>query len=167
MSIPSLLGKRVAVLFLALLTGAGVFLAAGPGKHPPPRFYLDISDFAAEESYYRIQVEPGEEVLLDYVHSADKTPVTLVFNIEESGKLRLVEERYSWYGAGLESGSGYRFAFEGDEVSVSGYDRAYEALPVRVARTVPQVLKVRDEEVRLSDLAPGGARLLIEVVHLD
>ncbi len=165
MSIPILTGKRTAVLFLALLAGAGVFLALGPGKHPHPHFYLCVSDFETGKTLYRTPVEPGEEVLLGYIHSADKTPVTLVFRVEESGKLRLMEERYSWYGAGLEAGSGYRFDFEGDEVVVSGYDSVHEALPLRVARTVPQVLEAGGEEVRLSDLAPGGTRLVLEVVH--
>ena len=43
--------------------------------------------------------------------------------------------------------------------------RVHEALPLRVARTVPQVLEAGGEEVRLSDLAPGGTRLVLEVVH--
>ena len=147
-------------LFLVIIVGA--FLVIILGKHPNPSFNLVIYD-EQKAPLYQVAVLPGQEVILSYRHSADGTPVVQIFEVREDSDLYLLEEQYSWYGAGLEYGSGYDFTFEEDTVRVKGYDRKFSELLLRVARTVPQQLEVSGEIVRLSDLAPGGTRLLLKI----
>ncbi len=144
----------------------GAFLAIVLGKHPNPSYYLVIYN-EHQDQLYEIETYPGEEVVLSYRHSSDGTPVVQIFEVKEDGYLHLFEEQYSWYGAGLEHGSGYDFSFEGDTVRVRGYDRMFSELFIRVARTVPQELEVSGKVVQLSDLAPGGARLLVQIIKIE
>jgi hypothetical protein len=112
-----------------------------------------------------IQITPGQEIEYAYIHSSDGTPVEQSFILDEDGLLQLMEERYAWYGAGLEFGSGYEFDFSEDMVKVSGYDRSFAELPLRVARTVPQEFTINGQTILLSDLAPGGTSLLVRVTQ--
>lgn len=41
--------------------------------------------------------------MIRYRHSSDHTPVEDIFRIGTEGEIVLIEERYRWYGAGLES----------------------------------------------------------------
>ncbi len=112
-------------------------------------------------------MEPGEEVVLSYTHSSDGTPVEQFFKVSENESLKLQKERYRWYGAGLEFGSGYQVSVDDDGwVCITGYDRTFETLPIRVATTVAQVLTVSDTEIILWDLAQPAARLFIKVEQI-
>lgn len=151
--------KWLILCMLVVIATAGVFLFRG--GHPAV-YYISFYEGRSEEILYRQQVEIEDILILNYIHSADATPISALFEISENG-LYLVEERYSWYGAGLESGAGHHFTFENKEVTVSGYDRLFETLPVRVARTVPQTVLLGDETITLNELAPGGTLLIIRV----
>lgn len=145
-------------LLIALLAAGAFFITWG---HPPV-YYLSIYEGRSGKIVEQIMVKPGDRVELSYVHSADGTPVKAVFLIEEKG-LRLLEEKYSWYGAGLESGSGRDFMFENDQVTVSGYNKVFKELPVRIARTIPQELHLEERTISLNNLAQGGSLLVIRV----
>ena len=142
-----------------LIAAAGVFLIKG--GHPSA-YYVSIYEGQSEEILFQRQVELNDKLTLNYIHSADKTPISAVFKIKEEG-LSLIEERYSWYGAGLEAGSGHTFEFKDQDVTVSGYDRLFEEMPIRVARTVPQEIVFNDNVVMLNELAPGGKLLIIRI----
>ncbi len=148
-----------------LFVGAFLLLWFGVGRHPYP--FLALNIYLVEEQtkslLYTTRVEPGEEVILKYTHSSDGTPVEQVFEVSEAETLELREERYRWYGAGLEFGSEYEVTFEDGWIRVTGYDRIFESLPIRVAATVPQVLAFSDTEILLAELAPAAARLVITV----
>jgi hypothetical protein len=111
----------------------------------------------------RVPVATGGEILFAYIHSADGTPVEQLFRAGEDGSLHLLEERYRWYGGGLEFGSGLTFSYEGGVVRVSGYDRSFEFLPLMSAWTVPQEFIIGETRILLSDLVPGGTPLVIRL----
>lgn len=119
----------------------------------------------AQDVILSTPVDIGDVVIYSYVHSADKTPVEQVFVIEADLALHLKAERYAWYGAGLETGSGLdlEVSFEDGMVSVTGYNRSFSALLMRVARTVPQEFVVNDRRFLLSDIARGGDPLVIYI----
>lgn len=112
-----------------------------------------------------IPIESGELVEYAYVHSSDGTPVEQTFIVKEDGLLHLLEERYTWYGAGLEFGSGLDVDTSGAMVRITGYERAFAELSFRVAWTVPMKFQIRDIIIRLSDLAPGGTSLLVRITE--
>ncbi len=158
-AVPKMKWVKNAVVMVAIV---GAFLVLTPGKHPTAPYALAIYN-QEEKLLYSAAVSPEEIVTLRYRHSSDGTPVVQIFQVGENGTLDLLEEQYSWFGAGLEHGSGHRFTYEGDTVRVSGYDRKFSELFIRVARTVPQELEVGGEILQLTDLAPGGSRLLLRI----
>ncbi len=155
------LNKWHLLCLVLVITAAGVFLFKG--GHPSV-YYLSFYEGRSEEILYRQQVEIEDKLILNYIHSADATPISAVFEIRSDG-LHLLEEKYSWFGAGLEAGSGYQFAFDNKDVTVSGYDRVFEELALRIARTVSQEMVLGDQVIVLNQLAPGGTLLIIRVVQ--
>lgn len=151
--------KWLLPITVLIIVAAGVFLIKG--GHPFA-YYVSIYEGRSEEILYQHQVDLNDKLTLNYIHSADKTPISAVFKITEEG-LHLTEESYSWYGAGLEAGSGHSFEFKDQEVTVSGYERLFEVMPIRVARTVPQEIVINDDVVLLNELAPGGTLLIIRI----
>lgn len=153
--------KWLLLSLLIIFIAAGAFLVEG--RHPYA-YYLSFYIGQTGEMIYQMDVKPGDTMLLNYIHSVDGTPISARFEIRDE-VLHLIEESYSWYGSGLESGAGYQFAFREDQVIVSGYERIFEELPLRVARTVPQEIMIEDkgEVVSLQQLAPGGTLLIIRV----
>ncbi len=159
--------KRIAIyafaagLVLAILA-MGAF-SLWSGRPPVTKYYfLSIYEGRAGNLLLKREVMLGDPVVLHYIHSADGTPVTTLFAVHEEG-LQLVEESYLWYGSGLESGAQYDFTFSGGTVSVSGYDRIFETLPIRIARTVPQEIFILHETITLNQLAAGGTLLTIMI----
>jgi len=111
---------------------------------------------------HEIQVNAGEKIEYSYIHSSDGTPVKQIFTLTQDGTLKLLEERYSWQGAGLETGADKEITVEDGEVRVTGYDRKFSELTLRVARTVPQNIVTQRESLKLSDIAPGGTSITIK-----
>lgn len=155
----SKLSLLIWLLLISMIIAAGAFLFTG--RHPSV-YYLSFYEGHSEEILFQQQVEMGETLVLNYIHSADATPISVIFEIRADG-MHLIEEKYSWYGAGLEAGSGHQFVFEGKDVTVSGYDRVFEELPLRVARSVPQEMVLGGKIIILNQLAPGGTLLIIRV----
>lgn len=158
-AVPKMKWVKSAIVVVAIV---GAFLVLTPGKHPNTPYALVIYN-QEEHLLFSVPVSSEEIVTLRYRHSSDGTPVVQIFQVGENATLDLLEEQYSWFGAGLEHGSGHRFTYEGDTVRVSGYDRKFSELFIRVARTVPQELEVGGEIFQLADLAPGGSRLLLKI----
>lgn len=149
----------IIICLAIMITAAGAcFIFSGR----PPDYYLSVYDARTGERLVTVPAGLEDRLTLSYTHSADGTPVYSVFSLSPEG-LSLVEESYSWYGAGLEAGSGYDFAFNENLVLVSGYERLFEQLPLRVARTVSQELIIGDKTLLLEELAPGGTLLILLV----
>lgn len=105
----------------------------------------------------------GDVVVYAYTHSADKTPVESWLRVEEPRKGFVVaQERYLWYGAGLEYRADFGVGRDGDWVVVE-VERPLLELPLRIAGTVEQRVVVGGETVTLSELAPYGRRVVLEV----
>ncbi|BAS26513.1 DUF1850 domain-containing protein [Limnochorda pilosa] len=123
---------------------------------------LRLSDGRAAEVLLQVPVRPGQPIRYGYTHSSDRTPVEDLFTVTPSGGLRLVEERYRWYGVGLEYHSQASIREEDGQVVVT-VNRTLGRLPLRVAATVDQWLEVGPCRWRLGDLAPPGAAVVLEV----
>lgn len=152
-------------IVLILLLGAFLILLTGVGRHPYSSLSLNIyHDINQKETLVHSQIVEADQIItLIYTHSSDGTPVQQIFTVSDSKALDLLEERYRWYGAGLEFGSGFDISYKDGWVYVTGYDRSFNPLPIRVALTVSQVLVINSVEIHLSDLAPAGSRLLIKL----
>lgn len=99
-------------------------------------------------------VEDGEEVMLEYVHSVEKTEVREVYVVRDSS-LVLNRTEYSSFGAGLHSGDVERTS---DDVYVHRPDveREHE-LVVATGEVAGHTLLVDGERYRLAEEAEDGS----------
>ena len=169
MTLPGKWFNKLGISLLVVFMGAFLILLLWVGRHSCLYLSLNIYqvDGPSQSLLSASPVVKGEEVILRYIHSSDGTPVEQVFQISVEKTLDLLEERYRWYGAGLEFSSDYTITAKDGWVRVSGYDRNFTALPIRVAATVPQTLTVGDTTILLSDLAPPATRLLVKIEPLQ
>ncbi len=163
MSFPLKWVSRSVIIIIVL--GAFLILHARVERHPNSSLYLNIYLFNhnSEKLLYTQTVQDEQEVILSYIHSSDLTPVKQVFRVNKNESLDLLEERYRWYGAGLEYGSGYEVNYEDGWIVITGYDRSFAVLPIRVAATVNQTLKIGPDLIVLSELASPGSSLFLKV----
>ena len=139
----------------------------GKNQTAGKEFYFEIALREGGRVISRVPLSPGEEILYAYIHSADRTPVEQLFVAGADGFLHLMEERYHWYGAGLEFDPSLTFSYTDGVVRVSGYDRSFDSLFLRAAWSVPQEFFIRDTRILLSDLVPGGTPLVIRISQGD
>jgi len=85
---------------------------------------LEIRNRENGEALFYERVTPGGFFTYGYIHSVEKIPVEGIFVIEEDGFLKLVETRFSSYGAGLPSGQGEEIHKDGWIVVKGGERRA-------------------------------------------
>jgi hypothetical protein len=157
-------------LIIILLLGVFLIITIGVERHPASSsLYLNIYlfDGNAEILLYSQPVYEEQKIILSYIHSSDLTPIKQIFMVNKNESLDLHAEKYRWYGAGLEFGSGYNLSYEEGWVIITGYDRSFTTLPIRVAATVNQTLSVGSENIILSDLAPSGSTMLLKVETLQ
>lgn len=152
---------RLILVILALLTTTSIH---GEEKIP---FLLRIEEVSDRRILLDFPVMGGEQFVIHYIHSSDKTPVQDTFFIERTGRLVLIEEAFLWQGAGLEfqNREGSEMIWDGQWTRV----RLHRPLPdfvIRVGRVANQVLTFRDWSIRLDQLAKPGEGLLLSVVPM-
>lgn len=126
-------------------------------------YYLKIVHNKTQETLLQIAVSNKEIFYLQYTNSRDLNPVIDVFQVGKNGYFFLLEERYPWYGVGQEYHQEKDIIFKEDMVVVR-LNKEMKILPLRVAYTVKQILKIKDKEYLLNSLAKAGEAvdLLIE-----
>ncbi len=108
------------------------------------------------------RLQPGEEVVLAYVHSVNRRPVYDTLRIEE-GQLVIVKSRFDAFGAGMPDGS----TEEGTLRVLAGgilewtVHRPVDEVTLRVGRVAGHRLLFREEAVFLDRLAPPGTALTL------
>lgn len=128
---------------------------------------MRITRHENREILFRCDMVPRGVFYLDYTHSSDKTPVHDVFRVDPDGGMVLVEEAFSWYGAGLEFDSEYSGAkaiYEGRETRIL-LNRKIPTLLLRVGRVAGHRITCGEVVVPLQRLAKGGELLEIWVVR--
>ena len=101
------------LIFIAFLLGSFIHVLT-----------LEIRNRENGEILFDERVAPGDMVTYGYIHSVEKIPVEGIFVIEEDGFLKLMETRFSSYGAGLPSGQGEEIRKDGWIVVKGGERRA-------------------------------------------
>lgn len=129
-----------------------------------PAMILEIYSFKKGTVIFSKDVRPGTEFCLKYTHSSDLTPIVDIFRVDDGGYLVLVEERYLWYGSGLEFFSHKRIKIvcDGRWTKVI-LNRRMKNLSLRVGRIAGHRIEIGGEQVRLKDIAGGGESVEIRV----
>ncbi len=127
-------------------------------------FSVYVENVGSRKVLFEFPVRQGDRFFLDYVHSSDKTPIHDIFEIGREGEMILVEESFSWYGAGLEfmDRDGASVTFHDGKIRVHLH-RRFASLLLRVGWVANQTLRFPGRIVPLNEIARGGELLKIWV----
>ena len=131
-------------------------------------YSLKVESLDSGKTLFDCSLQAGDRFLIDYIHSSDKTPVQDIFEVSEKGILVLVEERFSWFGAGLEHLRWEKASvvYEKDCTRVLLH-REFPSLRLRVGRIAQHRLTVGGTAIFLRDIARGGELLEFRVEPID
>lgn len=123
-------------------------------------FVLEIVQKDNMDKVLSIKVEPEEIFYLEFRNSRDLNPIIDKFKIGTDGSFYLVEERYPWFGVGQECHPSRDITHE-DGMVVVKLNKKLEKLPLRVAYTVDQILKVKNKNYLIGSIAEKGKAIEI------
>lgn len=109
-------------------------------------------------------VQAGEKFTIDYRHSSDHTPVLDIFQIAADGTLVLIEERFDWYGSGLEFHPSADISFSGAQTRVRLH-RPFAEIPLRVGEVAGHGLTLQGMRLPLLSIAKGRESICIRIAR--
>ncbi len=99
----------------------------------------------SQESVVRtVPVPQGTEIYLDYQHSVIRAPVREVFEISDTGGFLLTRTEHGAFGAGLPTESFGEFRQENDLFIISGINRSFPEIRLRVSAGSDQTLTIQN-----------------------
>jgi hypothetical protein len=111
-----------------------------------------------------LTITPGSTFSLRFIHSVHRTPVLENFTVAGPDKLNLVSTEYESYGVGMPSlPSEGKFAQLNGRFLLTGLDRHFSEIPVRVGPEARLTLIYDNKEYPLHELFEPGTLLYIGV----
>lgn len=125
---------------------------------------LEIIDGQSGRVLFCARAQPGEELVLSFVHSVNRRPVYDTLRVE-ADHLVIVRSRFDSFGAGMPEASTQDGTLT---VAEDGWlewtvDRPTPEITVRVGRVADHTVHYKGREVHLSDLAGPGSALTFRV----
>ncbi len=153
---------QVAWLLVVPPAGIGLCLAFAHAASAAGDLRLEIVRRNDGRLLWHAPVAAGDRFELLYRHSSDHTPVHDLFEVTAAGGFLLLEERFAWYGAGLEfhPSADISFSPEGTRVRLK---RPFPVIPLRTGQTADHRLRVGGKELSLLEIAPEGDSLWIRI----
>jgi len=118
-------------------------------------------------AYFRI--EPGEEFIIEFVHSVNKRPVYDYHTID-SGQIVITKSRYDSFGAGMPEypPEGMQLAADRDGMlELSGINRRMDYITVFVGTVAQHQLHFKQSKIFLADFVPPGQQLQFRVMKIS
>jgi hypothetical protein len=130
--------------------GLAVYPSRGGGSRGiGPTLWLDIGS--------------GEKLIVEFIHSALKSPVREIYLMDDDVGLVLVEAVYQSLGFGMPFDTPERFSEENGRYHLRGINWTIGALDLRIGEIAEQTLSVNGRVLRLLDHYSRGTLVRIEV----
>ena len=125
---------------------------------------LQIVDGRDARVVFCARVQPGEEFVLSFVHSVNKRPVYDTLRVE-ADHLIIARSRFDSFGAGMPEATTPEgtLATAKDGWLEWTVNRPIPEITVRVGWVANHTLRIKNREIRLSDLAEPGQPLTMRV----
>ena len=123
---------------------------------------LEIVRQGNDQVLWAHPVQTGDSFTIDYRHSSDLTPVYDVFQVTAEGAFVLLEERFDWYGSGLEFHPSADITFSGAQTRVRLH-RPFPQIPLRVGEVAQQALTIHQTRLLLLSVANGRESVCIRI----
>jgi hypothetical protein len=131
-------------------------------------FSIRVESLERKEVLLDLPGKPGDRFHIHYIHSSDKTPIQDTFEIGRMGEMILIEEKFYWYGAGLEFMSWEKASITIEDGSIKVHlNRHFPSLRLRVGRVANHTLVFNAVALPLDEIARGGELLKIWVAPRD
>jgi len=154
--------KRIGVLLLFW----GVFSANQSFSYAQKTLSLQIIHYKTNAVLHEWEIKPGDRFYLDYTHSSAKTPVHDIFIINNQREIILIEENFSWFGAGLEalSTENTRVVYDTKQKKIRVFQhRHFPDFLLRIGHVANHRITCHEKSIPLKDLAKGGELIRIKV----
>jgi hypothetical protein len=125
---------------------------------------LEVVRRADDHVLWAHPVQAGDNFTIDYRHSSDRTPVHDLFQITAEGTMVLIEERFDWYGSGLEFHPSADISFSGSQTLVRLH-RPFAEIPLRVGEVAGHVLAVQGVRLPLLSIAKGRESVCVRITR--
>ena len=126
---------------------------------------LRISHLQSGQSLYCARMQPREEFVLAYTHSVNRRPVYDTLRAE-GDHLVIVGSRFDSFGAGMPDGSDGQLSIAPDGWLVYRVEQPTPEVVVRVGRVAEHTLHIKGQKLALTQLAPPGSPLRLQVARL-
>jgi len=123
---------------------------------------LEVARRADDHVLWSQPVHAGDRFTLDYRHSSDHTPVHDTFRITALGTFVLIEERFDWYGSGLEFHPSADISLTGNGTRVRLH-RPFSQIPLRVGEVAGHASTVEGTRLPLLSVAKGRESVCIRI----
>lgn len=155
---------RTAFRHLTWLIAVAAFAGAMPAVLRPEsaRVLLEVVRRADDQVLWAHPVQAGDCFTIDYRHSSDHTPVHDTFRITALGTFVLIEERFDWYGSGLEFHPSADISLTGNGTRVRLH-RPFSQIPLRVGEVAGHALTVGGTRLPLLSVAKGRESVCIRI----
>lgn len=155
---------RTAFRHLTWLIAAAVFASAMPAgpRAESGRMLLEVVRRADDHVLWAHPVQAGDSFTVDYRHSSDHTPVHDTFRITARGTFLLIEERFDWYGSGLEFHPSADISLNREGTRVRLH-RPFVQIPLRVGEVAGHALTVGGTRLPLLNVAKGRESVCIRI----
>jgi hypothetical protein len=152
--------------FLHIIVIFGITVPCfGQNKLP---FSVRVESLERMEVLLDLPANPGDRFHIHYIHSSDNTPIQDTFEIGRRGEMILIEEKFSWYGAGLEFMNWEKASITIEDGSIKVHlHRHFPCLRLRVGRVANHTLVFNAVALPLDEIARGGELLKIWVAPRD
>lgn len=148
------------------LWAAAALAGLGVVGHWPMYGGLRISHHQSGQCLYCARMQPGEEFVLAYIHSVNRRPV--YDTLRAAGDhLVIVGSRFDSFGAGMPDGSEGHLSVAPDGWLVYRVERPTSEVVVRVGRVAEHTLRIKGQELALTQLAPPGSPLRLQVARFS
>jgi hypothetical protein len=151
---------RIICFLLTLLCLAG---QASSGACEQESLVLQVVRTFGEEVLWETPVKQGDRFTITYRHSSDHTPVLDIFQVGDKGEIVLIEERYRWHGAGLESHPAVGATDFSEGWTRVRLHREIPRFLLRVGEVADHNLHIQGQSVPLLSIAEGRESLWIRV----
>jgi hypothetical protein len=140
---------------------AGAAAAIGFIGYWPLFSVLRISHHLSGRILYCARMQTGEEFVLVYTHSVNRRPVYDTLRVA-GDHLVIVGSRFDSFGAGMPDGSDGQLSVAPDGWLAYRVERPTPEVVVRVGRVAEHTLRIKGQELALTQLAPPGSPLRLQ-----
>ena len=146
--------------FISLMT---IFILLFFSKGQDHVLNLSLTHQETHQVFETVQVEEGDIVIYEWIHSFEKIPWTEYYQIQENGKLKLYRIEVAGFGAGIPENKG-EMHVENGLVIMSNFEELYDDIHWIHSNTALTRITVSDMTIIEGKNLPHHEPLTLEIV---